>query len=372
VHHLSVGERQRVEILRCLIREPNLIILDEPTSVLTPQEAEALFETLRRLAGEGRAILFISHKLDEVRALCHAATVLRAGKVVASCDPRRESAASLARLMVGADVSVAGHGEARAPGAARLTLDRLSLPADNPHGVALAEIELTVHEGEIVGIAGVAGNGQSEFLAAVSGERPAQRAEAIRIGAEKAGRLDIAARRRLGLAVIPEERLGQGAVAELSLADNALLTAPPAAALVRRGLIRRERLRDFATRIVGRFGVVAAGIDAEARSLSGGNMQKFIIGREILNPPKLLVAAHPTWGVDIGAAAAIHRALLDLRAKGCAILLVSEDLDELLAITDRIAVITGGRLSPAMPTAAADRGHLGELMTGMKGAAHAA
>ncbi len=363
VHHLAVGERQRVEILRCLLEEPRLIVLDEPTSVLTPQECESLFATLRLLAAEGRGILFISHKLDEVRALCQRATVLRGGKRVAECDPRAETAASLARMMVGADVALARRGAPKAPGGEMLRLLKLDLPAADPHGVALKDLDLTVRAGEIVGIAGVAGNGQSELLAAITGERLAQEG-AVRIAGVPAGRRQPAYRRKLGLAVIPEERLGRGAVAELSLAENAVLTAA-GEGLVKGGLVRARAAAAYASRVIERFAVVARGSGAEADSLSGGNLQKFILGREMLRNPKLLVAAHPTWGVDVGAGAAIHRALLALRDGGAAILIISEDLDELLAISDRVCAICRGRLSPFVAAEEAGRERIGQWMSGL-------
>jgi simple sugar transport system ATP-binding protein len=363
VHHLAVGERQRVEILRCLLEEPRLIVLDEPTSVLTPQECEAMFATLRLLAAEGRGILFISHKLDEVRSLCQRATILRGGKRVGECDPRVESAASLARLMVGADVAPARRGAPRAPGGEMLLLTKLDLPPDDPHGVTLRGVELHVRAGEIVGIAGVAGNGQSELLAAITGERLAPE-HAVRIAGVPAGRRAPAYRRKLGLAVIPEERLGRGAVAELSLAENVVLTAA-SEGLVAGGMVQSRAAVAYARRVIERFGVVARGSGAEADSLSGGNLQKFILGREMLQKPNLLVAAHPTWGVDVGAAAAIHRLLLALRDEGAAILIVSEDLDELLAIADRVGAICRGRLSPVVPTEEAGRERLGEWMSGL-------
>jgi general nucleoside transport system ATP-binding protein len=373
VHHLAVGERQRVEILRCLLEEPRLIVLDEPTSVLTPQETETLFATLKMLAAEGRSILFISHKLDEVRALCQRATVLRGGKRVGECDPRVETAAALARLMVGADVAAARRGAPRAPGGEMLRLDKLDLPPADPHGVALSGVELTVRAGEIVGIAGVAGNGQSELLAAITGERAAPD-HAVRVAGVPAGQRPPAYRRKLGLAVIPEERLDRGVVAELSLAENAVLTAA-GQGLVRGGLVRARAAADYAHKVIERFGVVARGSNAEADSLSGGNIQKFILGREMLQNPKLLVAAHPTWGVDVGASADIHRALVALRDAGAAILIVSEDLDELLAISDRVAAICRGRLSPVIAAEEAGRERLGQWMSGLFAAgapAHAA
>jgi len=306
-----------------------------------------------------------------VRALCQRATILRGGKRVGECDPRTESAASLARLMVGTDVAPARRSAPKAPGGEMLALTKLDLPPADPHGVKLRGIELAVRAGEIVGIAGVAGNGQSELLAAVTGERLAPE-HAVRIAGVPAGRRAPSYRRRLGLAVIPEERLGRGAVAELSLAENAVLTAA-GQGLVSGGMVQSRAATAYAQAVIARFGVVACGSEAEADSLSGGNLQKFILGREMLQKPKLLAAAHPTWGVDVGAAAAIHRALLTMRDEGAAILIISEDLDELLAISDRVGAICRGRLSPVVPAEEAGRERLGEWMSGLwPGAAHAA
>lgn len=363
VHALSVGERQRVEILRCLLQAPKLLIMDEPTSVLTPQETERLFEVLRRLAQEGCSILYISHKLDEIRALCERATVLREGRVVATCDPRQTSEAILAQMMVGSAVSVAERPPRTADGEG-LVIDGLSMGPDDPFGTRLEDIRLTVRRGEIVGIAGVAGNGQMELLHALSGERLAPNAKAIRMAGIAVGRLGPAERRARGLAFVPEERLGRGAVSEMSLAENALLTGYTSG-LVSHGLIRFAAARRFAERVRAAFGVVAPGVEAPAHSLSGGNLQKFIVGREILLEPKVLIAAHPTWGIDVGATVAVHKALLDLRARGAALLVVSEDLDELFEICDRIAVIAKGRLSPTRDVADASIEELGQWMSGL-------
>ena len=362
VHTMSVGERQRVEIVRCLLQGPRLLIMDEPTSVLTPQAVERLFETLRTLASEGCSILYISHKLDEIRALCHRATVLRAGRVTGTCDPRSETSASLARMMIGGDLPHPRH-RAAVPGVARLVVSALSLPADDPFGTTLDGISLEVRAGEIVGIAGVSGNGQQELLAALSGERPLEHARAIRIDDRPVGRMDAARRRALGLAFVPEDRLGRGAVPDMSLADNALLTAHRKG-MVRNGFVRRDRVDAFSRETISAFGVRAAGPDAAARSLSGGNLQKYIVGREIGQRPKLLIAAQPTWGVDVGAAAQIRQALLDLRDHEVAVLVVSEELDELFEICDRIAVIAQGRLSEAMPVAQTDAEAIGLMMSG--------
>jgi simple sugar transport system ATP-binding protein len=369
VHTLSVGERQRVEIVRCLLQDPKLLVMDEPTSVLTPQEAERLFETLRRLAGEGCSILYISHKLEEIRALCSTATILRDGRVVERCDPRTESARSLAQMMIGVELVAPTAAVARSTGEIRLEVDGLSLEPEDPFGTALNDIRIAVRAGEIVGIAGVAGNGQAEFLSALSGERLLPNGAMIRFDREAVGHLGPEARRRLGMAFVPEERIGRGAVPDMSLAENGLLTAyaQPTADLVRCGLVRADRTHRLARRIIAEFNVVASGSDAEARSLSGGNLQKFIIGREIVQASKLLVAAHPTWGVDAGATAAIHRALIGLARAGSAVLVVSHDLDELFAISDRLAVMYQGRLSEPRPTREMTTEAAGLLMGGHRG-----
>ncbi len=366
VHSLSVGERQRVEIVRCLLQDPRLLIMDEPTSVLTPQAVRKLFETLRSLAGQGCSILYISHKLDEIRALCHTATVLRNGRVTGHADPRRETTAALARMMIGRDLPVCRHPEPVAGGEPRLVVEGLTWASDDPFGTDLKDIHLTVHSGEILGIAGVSGNGQQELLSALSGEQPLDRhmGAAIRLGGRPVGHLGPAERRRLGLAFVPEERMGRGAVPELSLTLNALLTAH-GRGMVRRGLIRFGAVRAFAERCIAEFDVKCSGPGAEAKSLSGGNLQKFIVGREILQEPRVLIAAQPTWGVDVGASAAIRQALIDLRTSGVAILVVSEELEELFEICDRIAVIADGRLSPARPTAETDIEEIGLWMAGL-------
>ncbi len=365
VHHLSVGERQRVEIVRCLLQDPRLLIMDEPTSVLTPQEATRLFETLRVLAAEGCTILYISHKLEEIRALCDTATVLRGGRVVGSCDPRKETARSLAEMMIGTELSTPErlpHGVAGAP---KLQVRHLSTTSDNPFATNLKDVSFEVRAGEILGIAGVAGNGQAELMAALSGEELLPEPAAVTIEGRPVGHLGPRERRQLGLAFVPEERLGRGAVPELSLSENALLSAYAREPLVRSGLVHFGRARSYAERIIGAFNVVTHGHRAEARSLSGGNLQKFIIGREILQRPRLLVVGQPTWGVDAGAAAAIHRALIALAQDGAAVLVISQDLDELFVLSNRIAVLFHGRLSDSRPTHQTSVEEIGLLMGGL-------
>nr|WP_210261168.1 ABC transporter ATP-binding protein [Enterovirga sp. DB1703] len=368
VHTLSVGERQRIEIVRCLLVKPRLLIMDEPTSVLTPQEAERLFAMLRQLAQEGCSILYISHKLAEIKALCSRATILRAGRVVATCDPRAESTRRMAELMIGTELrEVARGGRAAPSGPVRLQVRRLSLPRGGPFSVPLREVSFEVRAGEVFGIAGVAGNGQSELLLALSGERLAPEAAMIRLDGRPVGRERAGMRRRAGLCAVPEERNGHAAVPDLSLSDNAILTARHRVPLTANGFLRFGASRSFARKVIERFGVKAVGPAAAARSLSGGNLQKYVVGREILQLPEVLVVSQPTWGVDAGAGAAIHRAILDLAESGSAIVVISQDLDELLALSDRLAVLNEGQLSRPIATADARADEIGLLMGGVHG-----
>ncbi|MFQ6016717.1 MAG: ABC transporter ATP-binding protein [Kiloniellaceae bacterium] len=367
VHSLSVGERQRIEVVRCLLQNPQLLIMDEPTSVLTPQEVERLFDTLRQLAAEGRSILYISHKLEEIVELCDTATILRQGRVVADCDPKLETKRSMAQLMIGAELKTLSKRRGRAPGEPRLVVENLSLVSGEPFGVDLKNISFEVRAGEIFGIAGVAGNGQKQLLQALSGERPLDRAEAIRIDGRAVGRINAGKRRSLGQCCVPEERHGHGAVTEMTLVDNALLSGHHRMNLVSGGFIRERAAQAFTARIVDQFMVMTSALEVSAASLSGGNLQKFIVGREILQAPDVLVASQPTWGVDAGAAAAIHQALANLAAEGTAVLIISQDLDELLTLADRLTVINEGTLSAPMVTAEASIEEIGLLMGGLHG-----
>jgi simple sugar transport system ATP-binding protein len=350
--------------VRALMQNPKLLILDEPTAVLTPQEADQLFIVLERLKDEGRAILYISHKLEEVKRLCDRATILRGGKKVSTCDPRRETAASLARMMVGAEIGEVKAGSGRVPSIPRLVVQGLTLLPDDPHGVRLDQVSIEVRGGEIVGIAGVAGNGQDELFAALSGERQAPESGAVVIDGHAAGHLSVTERRRLGAAFVPEERLGHGTAPRMRLSENALLTGHAASGMVKHGFIDRAATLAAVDRTTAAFDVRKSKRDPEAVSLSGGNLQKFVVGREILREPGVLVVSQPTWGVDAGAAAVIRQALVDLAGRGAAVLVVSQDLDELAEIADRIAVIFHGRLSAPLDAAAASREKLGLLMGG--------
>jgi general nucleoside transport system ATP-binding protein len=362
VHTLSVGERQRVEIVRALLARPRLLILDEPTSVLTPQAVQALFATLRQLAEEGCSILYISHKLDEIRALCHRCTVMRGGRVTGEVDPRRETNASLSRLMIGAEPPQLRHRPCT-PGAQVLAVRGLTLARTGAFGADLADVSFEVRQGEILGVAGVSGNGQQELMAALSGEDARAPVGAIRLFGAPIGGHSPRRRRREGLHFVPEERLGRGAVPSISLARNTLLTRTEP--VTPHGWIRPGRAAALARRLISAYDVKAGGPDAPARSLSGGNLQKFIVGREIDARPKLLIVSQPTWGVDVGAAAQIRAALLALRDAGCAVLVVSEDLDELFEISDRLVVMAAGRMSPSLPAAQATREQVGRWMSGL-------
>ncbi len=367
IHTLSVGERQRVEIVRCLLQNPKLLIMDEPTSVLTPQEVERLFVTLRQLSDEGCSILYISHKLQEIKDLCHHATVLRGGRVVGECDPAVETARGMAQLMIGTELKQLVRRAGTVSAEPRLVVENLDLASHLPFGVDLKGVSFEVGAGEIFGIAGVAGNGQNELTQALAGEVVLHRPSTIRLDGKAVGHLGAEKRRMHGLCSVPEERSGHAAVPELSLAANTLLTARNRLGLARQGFIQPGEARDYALRIISEFSVKASGPDAAAATLSGGNLQKFIVGREVLQSPEVLVIAQPTWGVDAGAAAAIHQALFKLAQSGTAIVVVSQDLDELLVVTDRLAVINLGKLSPAIATAEASIEQIGLLMGGLHG-----
>jgi ABC-type uncharacterized transport system ATPase subunit len=369
VGDLSVGERQRIEIIRCLLQTPQLIILDEPTSVLTPQEADKLFETLERLRAEGKSILYISHRLEEVKRICDRATVLRHGKVVGHCNPREETASSLARMMVGNEVQAVVRAPAEGIETAQplLEIRALSRKPATPFSIPLRTINLNVRAGEVIGIAGVAGNGQGEFFESISGEVLQQDAASVRIRGKDAGRLTISGRRLLGAAFVPEERLGHGAAPRMKLSENLLLSRHATDGKVfvgLGGLVKATAIYNASQRIIAAMDVRKNAPDPEAAALSGGNLQKFIVGRELDRRPSVMVVNQPTWGVDAGAAARIRQALIELARSGSAVLVISQDLDELFEISDAIAVMHNGELSRPMPIAEATFEKVGLLMGG--------
>ncbi|MFT4159411.1 ABC transporter ATP-binding protein [Shinella sp.] len=372
VADLSVGERQRIEIVRALLQNPELIILDEPTSVLTPQEADRLFETLAKLKAEGRSVLYISHRLEEVQRICDRATVLRHGKVTGACDPRKETPASLARMMVGSDVASVSAAGTNSKGEVLLEARHLSVPARTPFAVALKNVCLKVRGGEVLAIAGVAGNGQGELFDALSGEYPVADASAVSVRGRAVGNLGITARRLMGAGFVPEERHGHAAVPGLPLSDNLVLARNQSD---RRtflsggilGIIRRAVVHIASRRISETMDVRKSGEDPAAGSLSGGNLQKYIVGRELDRQPAVLIVNQPTWGVDAGAASRIRQALVDLAKSGSAVLVISQDLDEIFEVATEIAVISEGRLSDAYPARELTREKIGLLMGGMYG-----
>ncbi|MEO8188592.1 MAG: ABC transporter ATP-binding protein, partial [Burkholderiaceae bacterium] len=358
VHDLSASERQRIEILRALMSAPRVLILDEPTSVLTLRAIERLFETLKELANGGMSIVFISHKLHEVRRLATRCVVMRAGKVVAEVDPRTQSDASLAQLMLGVEPSIIATHESAA---AEIALEAQQLGISGlEQRECLTDVSFDVRSGEIVGIAGIAGNGQQTLMAALAGELLVE-SRAIRLFNQPVGRMNAAQRRARGLRYVPEQRLGHAAVSGMTLADNALLTD---AALQSSAALNIARAHIAAAEIVQRFHVRAATIDQNIETLSGGNLQKFIVGREVSPEPRVLLLDQPTSGVDAGSAAAIRNELIALREAGCAILIVSEDIDELYELADRLIVMANGRMSRPHVPRQLSSAELGRLMAG--------
>ena len=369
VHDLSVGERQRIEIVRCLLQKPKLLIMDEPTSVLTPQEVGKLFTVLRRLQSEGCSVLYISHKLEEIRTLCDKATIMRLGRVVAHCTPAEKSAKELAELMISAELKThTSRPDFDTEATPRLVLNRLSIRSNQQFGTDLKEISLSVASGEILGIAGIAGNGQSELMDALSGEVPSGKPEAITLDGAAIGHMGPQERRKLGGCFVPEERNGHGAVTSMTLSENGFLSGHARGLLSRFGIVNHARTHEFASNIIERFDVRTTGPKAEAQSLSGGNLQKFLVGREVEQNPTLLVISQPTWGVDAGAAVAIHEAIVRLAESGTAVVIISQDLDEIMLLCDRIAVIAGGRVSAPIDVKLATVEQIGLLMGGSRAA----
>ena len=366
VHTLSVGERQRIEVVRCLLQNPRLLIMDEPTSVLTPQEIEQLFKTLRRLSSEGVSILYISHKLQEIKELCHTATIMRGGKVVAECTPQNETARSMAELMMGKNLILPERAQDIEKSNVRVKISHLSVASIHQHGTDLKDINLQICAGEIMGVAGIAGNGQRELMEVLSGEVLVQEASAVCVDEIAIGDLNPIQRRGAGMGFVPEERLGHGAVPDMSLWENGLLSGAYQMNLLNNGFIKVGVATEFAEKIISAFHVRTPGATNAANSLSGGNLQKFIIGREIIQEPRVIIALQPTWGVDAGSTAAIRQALIDLAAVGAAVLIISQDLEELFEISDRIAVICQGRVSEPKLVESITVPEVGLLMSGIE------
>jgi len=364
VHSLPVGLRQRVEIVRCLIQKPRLLIMDEPTSVLTPQAVQKMFETLRKLSQEGCSILYISHKLDEIKELCHKATIIRAGKVTGTAIPADETSASLARMMIGKELPVCTQNNPDLNGDTCLEVSDLCKTKSNQFGTDLNNISFMVQSGEILGIAGISGNGQRELINGIVGEWLTRKPEDVCICGKPVGHLDPGKRRKMGLGFVPEDRLGRGAVPGMNLMYNYLLTTHRHN-LIKGGLVLFKKVSKFAKECISSFDVKCGSIEDQVTSLSGGNIQKFITGREILQEPDLIVMSQPTWGVDVGAANIIRQSIIDLRNKGTAVMVISEELDELFEICDRLMVIAEGHLSPSLNVCDTTKEEIGIWMSGM-------
>jgi ABC-type uncharacterized transport system ATPase subunit len=362
IWQLSLGEQQRVEILKALYREARILILDEPTAVLTPQEAQALFRTLRAMAAEGRTVIFISHKLHEVKAVADRVTVLRGGRNVATVSAGDATPQSLASLMVGHQIETGRRRDgAKAPGEVVLELDHVSATGDRGT-LAVDDVSLTVRAGEILAIAGVAGNGQRELAETISGMR-AQISGAIRIGGRALRGGDPRAAIHAGIAHVPEDRLGTGVAPSLSIASNVVLKSYRGEHS-RGPFLRLRAMRDRALELIARYDVRTPGPHTPARQLSGGNLQKVVLGREFAGEPRVLIAASPTRGLDVGAIETVHAYLRDAAGRNVAILLLSEDLDEILALADRIAVMYEGRIAGEVEAASATVEQVGLLMAG--------
>jgi simple sugar transport system ATP-binding protein len=362
VGDLSVGARQRVEIVRCLMQNPKLLIMDEPTSVLTPKEVTDLFVTLRKLADDGCAILYISHKLEEVRQICQYATILRDGKLIKNCNPQKHSKDEIAEMMIGKKIIKLAR-ENIQHGEHVFSISNLSIKSDNMFGVNLKDVNLSVRKGSIIGIAGVAGNGQDELMKILIGECPAAESSLIFKG-QDISKLSPHKRRQLSMFFVPEERLGHGAVPSMGLDENMLLSRPALSKMIRNHMIDWTQVRRLTKQVVDTFNVMTPSVEAEAQSLSGGNLQKFMVGRELIHSPELLIIAQPTWGVDAGSANNIHQALIALADSGSSVLIISQDLDEILSLCEQVHVLNNGSLSPAVDMQSDGLEAISQLMLG--------
>jgi ABC-type uncharacterized transport system ATPase subunit len=365
VWQLSVGERQRVEIVKTLYRNSDIIVLDEPTSVLTPQEADDLYETLQQLKANGKTVIVTTHKLREVMQACDHISIMRRGCMVASLSRSETNENDLARLVMGSD-PVAAVRNTTTHKKGRLLLSLNHLQAKGDHGqLALKDIDLQVHKGEIVGVAGVSGNGQSELAEVITGMRPWTGGSLV-FNDKKITRPSIKNMIRRGVAHVPENRMQTGMAGSLDVTDNLLMKQYSKAEHSRYGFIRERANRLWSKKLVDSYQVATPSISTQVRQLSGGNQQKLLLARELEANPALLVAMHPTQGLDVGSAASVHHLLLKLRSKGGAVLLLSEDLDEILKIADRVVVIFDGRINAELTPSKVDREHIGLCMTGMQ------
>ncbi len=365
IRDLSVGEQQRVEILRCLLQDPKLLIMDEPTSVLTPQESEQLFNILNKLAATGCSVLFISHKLKEVKGITQRTTILRRGRVIDTVNSSEVSIEQLAKMMVGSDPGNVTPKITSKNNSILVQISGLSRPADTPFSTPLLDVNLDVKAGEIVGIAGIAGNGQSELMEVLTGEwRSRGSIDVLDVLGVDIREYSPHKRRQIGIGFLPEERNGHSAVMDMTLTENTLLTNHNNSEIQKNSIIENANLDQLTSNIIHNFDVRTPLKNPLASSLSGGNLQKFVVGREIIKKPRVFFVAQPTWGVDIGAAKFIRNALIDLANEGCGIIIISQDLEELFELADTISVLFRGKLSDRKPIKELNLQKIGLLMGG--------
>jgi general nucleoside transport system ATP-binding protein len=364
VWQLAVGEQQRVEIVKALYRGADLLILDEPTAVLTPQEVDDLFKTFRQMAKDGHALIFISHKLYEVLSISSRVTVLRDGGVVGTCQTEGATRKGLAQMMVGREIILQYNRPALQAGEVRLDIQDIYTKSDRA-GDALKGVSLTLHAGEILGLAGVSGNGQRELAECLAGLRPIRQGKVI-LNGKDVTRASPAAHIDAGQSYIPEERMREGAIKDFSVSDNFILEDHGKPPYARWSFMNMKTIRTKTQEMVSLYNVKTPSLDTPLKNLSGGNIQKLILARELSRKPKVLIASQPTRGVDIGASEYIHLRLLEQRQAGTATLLISEDLDEIRALSDRIAVIYEGKIIGIVDSAAATTEQLGLMMAGIQ------
>jgi general nucleoside transport system ATP-binding protein len=364
VANISVGLQQRVEILKTLQRNAQILILDEPTAVLTPQEVKELYAIIRKLAGDGRTIILITHKLLEVKAVADRVSIMRRGRMIATHNVADVTVREMANLMVGREVILQVDKSAARPGAAVLEVEDL-LVAGSGGIPAVFGVNLEVHTGEILGIAGVSGNGQTELIEAMAGLRPIDGGRVV-LNGEDITHMPVRARRQQGMAHIPEDRITMGLNLRTTLDENVIVTSYQKPPYSERGVFRFPPIRELARRIIQAFDVRSARVGGEIRTLSGGNLQKIVLGRELEGNPKLIIANQPTRGLDVGSIEFVHKTLIAERDAGAAILLVSVELDEIFSLSDRIAVMFEGRIMDILNINDATEENVGILMAGSR------
>ena len=365
VSSLSVGERQTVEIVRALLNKPKILILDEPTSVLTPFEIERLFKIIKTLVKDGLTVLFISHKLEEIINLTNYVTILRSGKVIGTYETHKESPDSLGYKMLGYEVPALDKKQSINSKKPIFEIKNLSTINNDPFSVNLKDINLQIKKGEIMGIAGVAGNGQNELMDILTNESDENFQGEIIFKDINISKLSTYERRKLSISFVTEQRLGHSAVPEMTLEENVLLSLNFKIEFTKNNLINFNNISDYTKKIIKEFNVSAPSSISKAGELSGGNLQKFIIGREILSNPDLLILSQPTWGIDVGSESFIRKSLLELSEKGISILIISHDIEELIELCHQITVIYQGKISKSLTTENIDMTQLGKYMGGM-------